>query len=278
MYWRDARPRGKQRGITVQPPGKKIDIEWHRTFICDFDLWLILEGRAALVFEDGEQQEVNRGSCIWLRPGMPFDFIVAPHAPLHTAWIHFDLLGESGEPMDCHRVTVPPVVQEIRNIQFFEVAFRHLTTLKHPLREGSREVEIDQGDALLFALLCEYELAGCQPERMDQASLQYRQIVESVNSWLEHHPDRPVTAGELAKRYGYSLPHFSRIFRKTVGKSPTAVIIEARIRQAKRLLLDSTLNISEVAASLGYEEVFYFSKQFKKATGLSPLTFRKMNQ
>jgi YesN/AraC family two-component response regulator len=47
------------------------------------------------------------------------------------------------------------------------------------------------------------------------------------------------------------------------------------MREAKRLLADKSLAVYEVAARVGFDDPYYFSKAFKKATGLSPAAFRR---
>ena len=60
--------------------------------------------------------------------------------------------------------------------------------------------------------------------------------------------------------------------------SPHRYIIELRIAQAKFLLSTTNVKIYDIAKSIGYDDPFYFSKAFKKMTGLSPSDFREKNK
>jgi AraC-like DNA-binding protein len=51
-------------------------------------------------------------------------------------------------------------------------------------------------------------------------------------------------------------------------------IVEARLNRARQLLLESTLSVSQIADELGYEDVFFFSRQFKERTGRTPTEYR----
>ena len=69
--------------------------------------------------------------------------------------------------------------------------------------------------------------------------------------------------------------YFSRQFRKSFGVSARQWIKEERIRSAESLLLESGLSVTEIAYELGYDDIYFFSRQFKEVTGLSPLHWRK---
>ncbi len=284
--WHVGIPDAHRRFITLLPPGAEIERDWFLRSIPDFDLWFIVEGKASIRLPDGQEVALHRGSALLLKPGMDLSFHVDPETPLHTAWIHFDLLDpSSGQPMAYDRVELPGFLAGIIQLPYFETTFRHLISLYD---DTPPEVETqesrgrrEQSGHLLMALLWEFASAARRQEAHsppgDPTEQLHQQVATSFLSWLQLHSEQRVTAGEMARRFGYSLPHFSRIVRKVLGKTPSAAIIEARIDRAKSLLSmeESTLNIGEIAESLGYENIFYFSRQFKQLTGLSPQEYRR---
>ena len=70
---------------------------------------------------------------------------------------------------------------------------------------------------------------------------------------------------------------FSHLFTKKAGVSPYKYVLSLRIEEAKELLMYSSMNVSEVAASIGIAEAFYFSRIFRKSTGCSPTEYRNRN-
>lgn len=83
------------------------------------------------------------------------------------------------------------------------------------------------------------------------------------------------SAKDFADRLSVHVNHLNKVLKENTGKT-TTVLIGARIaREAKILLKQTDWNISEVAYSLGFEEVAHFSNFFKKQTGLAPLAFRR---
>lgn len=70
--------------------------------------------------------------------------------------------------------------------------------------------------------------------------------------------------------------HLNKIIKATTGKSPTKWIDEAIVMEAKVLLHQTNLSISEVAAEVGILDASYFSRLFKKYEGVTPVSFRRM--
>lgn len=79
-----------------------------------------------------------------------------------------------------------------------------------------------------------------------------------------------------AEDMNLSVKHLNRICQKTIGKTTTDVILERVILEAKRLILYSDNNLTEIARNLGYEDYSHFSKLFKQKSGMSPSQFQKV--
>lgn len=84
----------------------------------------------------------------------------------------------------------------------------------------------------------------------------------------------PLRLEHLAKRVNLSVPHFCACFRKHFSVPPIEYITQLRLHHAARLLRDRNLSVKEVAVRAGYNDIFYFSKLFKKRYGASPKQHR----
>ncbi|HEX5170321.1 MAG TPA: helix-turn-helix transcriptional regulator [Cyclobacteriaceae bacterium] len=82
------------------------------------------------------------------------------------------------------------------------------------------------------------------------------------------------TAKDFADTLKVHVNHLNKVLKETTGKTTTDIIASRINQEAKILLKQTTWNISEIAYSLGFEEVAHFSNFFKKHTKISPLAFR----
>lgn len=78
-----------------------------------------------------------------------------------------------------------------------------------------------------------------------------------------------------AEKMGLSLNSFSKKIKKQFGKSPSRLIQERIVLEAKKLIHLTQKSIKEIAQELNFEDEFYFSRYFKKGVGVSPKKFRE---
>ncbi len=98
--------------------------------------------------------------------------------------------------------------------------------------------------------------------------------IGSALAYMNRHFAEPVTVEKLAEVSHMSLRSFFRQFRITVGCAPVEYLMQLRLRQAIRLLLQSDASISEIATECGFYDSNFFSKQFRKFYHQSPKQFR----
>ncbi|MFC4304338.1 helix-turn-helix domain-containing protein [Cohnella boryungensis] len=103
-------------------------------------------------------------------------------------------------------------------------------------------------------------------------------LVIEVIHYIHEHYRESITAEELAGVYNCSASYLSRLFKSQLGVGPIEHLIHVRIQKSKQFLLKSEARVQEIANSVGYADVYYFSRLFKKHTGHSPLQFREDNR
>jgi AraC family transcriptional activator of pobA len=82
------------------------------------------------------------------------------------------------------------------------------------------------------------------------------------------------TAKDFATRLSIHVNHLNKVLKENTGRTTTELISSRLTQEAKTLLKETDWNISEIAYSLGFEELAHFSNFFKKQTTLTPLSFR----
>ncbi|MDL5054371.1 helix-turn-helix transcriptional regulator [Geitlerinema calcuttense] len=93
---------------------------------------------------------------------------------------------------------------------------------------------------------------------------------------LETQFAQPVRLKQLAARVGLSVPHFCFEFKRHFGVSAIDYVIQLRLHQASFLLKNRNRTVADIAAEVGYEDLYYFSKLYKKYYGYSPRSIRKL--
>lgn len=86
-----------------------------------------------------------------------------------------------------------------------------------------------------------------------------------------------LSVGEIAKRVGISRYYLQHIFKRETGITMTAYIRERKLSEAKRLLITTEKQISDIAYECGYLDAGYFTKVFGESEGVTPTEYRKMN-
>ena len=96
----------------------------------------------------------------------------------------------------------------------------------------------------------------------------------AMKKYMEAHFVEPLTLDSLAERAHLSVPHFCSEFRRYFEVSPVEYLIRLRMHAAAYYLRNINHSVSEVAGLVGYDDIFYFSKLFKKRYGVSPRAMR----
>jgi AraC-like DNA-binding protein len=101
-----------------------------------------------------------------------------------------------------------------------------------------------------------------------------RQKIEQSISYMRQHLDKPLQVAKLAALAHVSPSHFFALFKRRTGCAPIDFFIRLRMQHACRLLDETSLNVKEVAAALGYDDPYYFSRVFKAVNHVAPSEYR----
>jgi len=94
-------------------------------------------------------------------------------------------------------------------------------------------------------------------------------------AFVEDRLDSSISVDDLAVVAGLSASYLGRAFKASFGESPQVYVLARRLRRARRLMQDASLPLSEVAARSGFADQAHFSRQFRRAHGVSPNRWRR---
>ncbi|MFG3052230.1 helix-turn-helix domain-containing protein [Kitasatospora sp. NPDC048239] len=86
----------------------------------------------------------------------------------------------------------------------------------------------------------------------------------------------PLTIDDMARTAMYSKFHFSREFQRVTGVSPRRFLSALRLQEAKRLLVETAMTVTEISHRVGYTSVGTFSSRFASSVGVSPTAYRQL--
>lgn len=234
------------------------------------------------IFIENEHYEFIPGSIFYCRAGSIYN-IRTSHAELIS--LNFDLTQEKNTrtiPYSRTTVkagkTIPPIeFDSIRDSDFINSylfvahASEYLEPLKTILEEYSTQKIYYQehSSAILKSILT--RLHRHSIESTSNASNAMSKLI----NFIKKNYNQPLTNDVLSDMTGYHEYHLNRLFSTHTGTSVHQYILNIRINEAKKLLLNTNLSLASIAEQIGFNSNTYFSTYFKRVVGISPLEFRK---
>lgn len=230
-----------------------------------YELILCLDGRG-WVQVSGKRHEVAKGQLVWVNCHHPHAYGCVLDDPWELYWIRVEgvtldrislLLDVAGQPVHQNFDVAAAAVE-------MERVFRHMDG-RRPSDAAICHAAVGELVSLLFS------------ERLTDPRMLHPKVPPPIVKALEKmrlYYHESIRVQDLATTAGMSESHFSRQFKAAIGTSPIDWLRKERINQAKRRLIESEDPIKEIARQVGYSDQFFFSKDFKKTTQLTPTEFR----
>lgn len=143
---------------------------------------------------------------------------------------------------------------------------------------------IDPGELSVLLYTCALRLEKLSGQLSEDlirydSSLAQQELAENLAEYLRLHYREKISVAQAAAALGVHPTYLSRTFKSFTGKSPTRFILDLRLGHAKRLFTEQPdCEIKEIAFEVGYTDQGYFSRIFKKYTGMSPSEYREQSR
>ncbi|MCJ7842049.1 AraC family transcriptional regulator [Lederbergia sp. NSJ-179] len=228
----------------------------------NYDLFYVWSGEGVVVL-NGKSFPIEKGHCFLFRPGDETTATHNPQNPLVLTYIHFDVLETPQLIPSPHRI-----LSDTISFESLLARYVRLFLVKSFGAEIEAKLILKQ---LIIHLLRE------EREHVAQITNTSNRLIETVHeiaNYVQQHPGEPHTVASLAARANLSQKYFSQKFKQLIGQTVKSYIIQARIKRAEHLLHYEGMTVTEAAYTLGYNDLHFFSRQFKKYTGKNPTDIR----
>lgn len=243
------------------------DAHGHRMQRQRLDNYLLIYciGGKGTLMSDDKHYRIASGDLILLPRDHAHAYKADSKDPWTIYWLHFD-----GRLADMFYEHTQMISRRI-NISVQPRMVRVFDGLADLRRSGHQMAEFIQGCHQLQALLSYIALLTRQQLPRSGKTLNLEQLRALMQEHIHSHLDLDSLAAEAnVSRY-----HFAKKFKALTGSAPIQYFINMKMQRACYLLDSSRQSIKEVATSLGYDDVYYFSRLFKKTIGLSPTQYRQ---
>lgn len=219
---------------------------------------------------------VKPGQWLIFRPQTPQDYQSAfdPEHPRRPAawgliWIHVHPPPDWRALLDW-----PDIAPGIGVLHLEDTATRDVVkSALEEMVEHNRAAR-PRGKALAMNAL-ERALLLADRARTDRAPTLLDPRLRPVLDLIHQRYNQPWTIEDLAAAAHLSPSRFAHLFREQLGLTPLNYIEGQRLQRARQLLEHTGLTIGQVAAEVGYDDAFYFSRRFRRSTGFSPRDYRQ---
>lgn len=236
----------------------------------NYKIIFILKGKGTLKQENAIFH-LREGNIFLLFPNVKHLYFADPDDPWEIMWVSFNgnICDDIMELLQ--KNPVDPVIYNASTNRIIELFKKVIGFLN-----SNEEPHALKSTGYFYLLLSEIIGLGSQTSDFSQ-TVSNEEIVTRSITFIEMNYYNDINVDMISKSVNYSRSYLSRLFKKSTGYSVPEYISLVRIKKAKRLLLQSSLNINEVAKSVGFNDPFYFSRSFKKITGVSPISYKSEN-
>lgn len=264
-----------QRYITkIEEEYPAVTTHWHE----EAELTVILKGRCRYQI-DLVEYEAEEGDILFVPPLVLHAIRKKAEEEMisETYVFHLNFLGGNSTDICAARYLTPIIRQEIR--------LPHKITKEHPVYVSLKRV-FDQIRSVYDSNITGYEIAiksfllqaiflllQYSEKFTKQEMGEYSEKLKSVLDYIETHIEETISIEELSKVCYFSEYHFMRFFKKHMNMTCIEYINNLRLEKAVEAFEAGNTSILEVSLSVGFHNLSYFHRAFKKKYGMTPRTF-----
>ena len=202
-------------------------------------------------------------------------------AEFYNIVFHFSLLGSDA----CYEKYVRPFLTHTKTVNCYAASGSGLNTSLTPwvlsLIENRRSSYTTHEYLVKASLFMIMHLLNQHCKDASENQLALHLTYDKLKTALYHIQNsyaQDISIKEVSALCGFSESHFRKLFKELTGMSFTAYLIHYRLELSARQLLETDLNVIEIAANCGFHNPSYFTRAFAKEYGITPAKYRKTHR
>lgn len=227
-------------------------------------LLFVLDGQGTF-HQNHQSYQLHKNDIFCLYPHVIHEYYTSPKDPLHKVFLAFDgkqslrLLEKVG--LTLHS----PYVANILTAEVVQFMWDFFNLV-------NSENDTDLGRLVLFHRI--FDQLSALTKDATGNDLHDVSWLQKGYEYMEIHYAEGINVGRVSDYVGIDRTYFTKQFHKAYNITPIQFIQELKLKEAISLLEKTTYTLSEIAHSVGYPDLFSFSKAFKKKLGIAPTQYR----
>jgi len=227
----------------------------------EFQVVYITAGRGRFRADGVLEREVSAGDMFMLFPGVRHAYHPIRETGWYEYWVGFS--GDHPKRLRQHGLFSPE--RPIFHVGLNREIMADYEQIVRLCRQQTPGFQVRLG-ALVLQLLAHIHAI----ETSSRAQANAGELVDAARAIMREHLDEGLAVEDIASRIGVSYTRLLGIFRQYTGLTPYQYFLQLRMHRARELLVEPGVSVKEVAAHMNFENQYYFSRIFKKKTGMSP--------
>lgn len=236
----------------------------------DYQILYVASGKAHFYF-NGVEEIVSAGNMVLYRPKEEQRYYYYGTDHTEVYWVHFtgndvkNILRKYGISDDTH------VIHTGTSLEFKRIFLEMIQELKL-CKDDYEELLVNHLQHLLILI---HRILNAKPRGKNHV------LMEEMDAAVRHfhqNYNQMISIEDYAISQHMSVSWFIRNFKEYTNSTPAQYLLSLRISNAQTLLETTNYNVTEIANIVGYDNPLYFSRIFKKTSGMSPSEFRKQLQ
>ena len=235
----------------------------------DYQLLYIASGKVHFYF-DGQEHIISKDNMVLYRPGEPQICDLEPIDKPTVYWVHFTG-SDVEQTLNYYQIPTETNVFYVGSKPDFPWLYNQII----------RELQLKRihfEDALNLNLQHIFLTINRSMQGEDNVDEEMTALIEHATHYFRENFNQNIMIENFAKLHNVTPHWFMQNFKKIMKSTPRQYIITLRINSAMELLENTDYSIVQVAEAVGYDNPLYFSRIFKKRTGISPTNYRKKSQ